>query len=208
MQWLVSRLCCFLYVLMTLFSSCCIDDATSFAPTCTATHSINIRRQQQKEGKLHPMRALNTKAEDTVVMTGDAISLSLFCGIQSIVDPFEPSVAALLGGDAVANYRLDALANPFVAVAVIVPCWVGAGILFSDAYVVGSMLRTNEESLKNVLQTFLFYIPCVTIALAGICLMQNDGHYGLISAPDFTFCAGAISVVGSWRFTLASTIGK
>ena len=100
------------------------------------------------------MRALNPKADDTIVMTGDAASLCLFSIVQNIVDPYEPSVASLLGQDAVTNYRLDVLANPIVASVVVVPCWLVAGLL-SDAYVVGSSLRTTEESLKNVLQTFL-----------------------------------------------------
>ena len=149
------------------------------------------------------MRALNPKADDTIVMTGDAASLCLFSIVQNIVDPYEPSVASLLGQDAVTNYRLDVLANPIVASVVVVPCWLVAGLL-SDAYVVGSSLRTTEESLKNVLQTFLLYIPCVTILLA---LLSKQGD-GTIAAPDFTFCAGAISIIGSWRYTLASTIGK
>eukprot|EP00588_Corethron_pennatum_P024564 CAMPEP_0194319648 /NCGR_PEP_ID=MMETSP0171-20130528/16085_1 /TAXON_ID=218684 /ORGANISM="Corethron pennatum, Strain L29A3" /LENGTH=174 /DNA_ID=CAMNT_0039076947 /DNA_START=41 /DNA_END=565 /DNA_ORIENTATION=- len=170
-----------------------IDDAASFTTN-------NVWRQKCK---IHQMSALSPKAEDTIVMTGDAASLCLFSVVQNIVDPFEPSVALLLGGDAVADYRLDVLANPLMASAVIASCWLLAG-LFSNAYVFGSSLRTTEESLKNVLSTYLLYIPCVTIVLA---LFSSQGD-GVIAAPDFTFCAGAISIIGSWRFTLASTIGR
>lgn len=185
---LVSRTC---VCILIMFRS--IDSAASFTAN-------NVGRQTCK---IHQMSALSPKAEDTIVITGDAASLCLFSVVQNIVDPFEPSVASLLGGDAVANYRLDVLANPLLASAVISSCWLVAG-LFSGAYVAGSSLRTTQESLKNVLGTYLIYIPCVTIALA---LLSKQGD-GVIAAPDFTFCAGAISVIGSWRFTLASTIGK
>jgi len=172
-----------------------IDDTVSFA--------IN-NGVCRGERKIHSMRAWNPKLEDTIVMAGDAASLGFFSIVQSIVDPFESLLATLLGGDAVADYSLDVLANPLVASVVVIPCWLVAGF-FSDAYIVGSSLRTAEESLKNALWTYLLYIPCVTIVLALFSAL-DDG--AVIASPDFTFCAGAISIVGSWRFTLATTLGK
>ena len=122
---------------------------------------------------------------------------------SSVVDPLEPSVGALLGDDHVAHYRLDALADPFVASAVVVPCWLLAGAL-ADAYAPGASLRTAEDALRSVLLSYAIYLPCVATAL--FLLGQLRG--AAVAAPDVTFCAGALSVVGSWRFTLANTIGR
>lgn len=194
---MVARLTSFCLFFVAVSRS--IDDTVSFP---LVNHDV-LRRKS----KIVSTQARSPKAEDTFLLAGDVVSLSFFGVVQSIVDPLEPSFASLFGGDAVADYRLDVLANPLVASAVVVPCWLVAGLFFSDAYVTGASARTVEESLANVLRTYLWYLPCVTIALA---LSSCARHNGVptIAAPDFTFCAGAISIVGSWRFTLASTIGR
>ena len=178
-----------------------IDSAVSFV------WSKNGRRSNGHYRSLIQLRKMNMspQMEDRLVLAGDAASLGLFSVVQSIVDPYEPSVAVLLGDDAVANYRLDLLANPLVASVVVIPCWLVAG-LFSEAYSANASLRTTEESLQNVLRTYALYLPCVTTALFLLSEILNGTN--MIAAPDFTFCAGAISVIGSWRFTLANTIGK
>jgi len=180
----------------------------------TAVASFVVTPNVRQRSKVHSTLALpmmTPKTDDVIVMAGDAASLCFFSVVQNIVDPYEAPLESLLGGDVVADYRLNVLANPLLASAVVVSCWLTAGA-FSDAYATGSSLRTAQDSLINVLRTFVLYIPCVTLVLALLSggLLGNDGvtTTAMIAAPDFTFCAGATSIVGSWRFTLAATIGK
>ena len=163
-----------------------------------------LRRSNASENSVLRL-GMTAKENDKLLWTGDAASLGLFSVVQSIVDPYEPSVGALLGDDNVANYRLDVLANPLLAAGVVIPCWLLAGKLV-NAYAVGSSLQTLEDSLGSVLKTYALYLPCVTITLLLVGLATNGTTQ--IAAPDFTFCAGVISIIGSWRFTLANTIGK
>mmetsp|Transcript_20534 Transcript_20534/g.48336 ORF Transcript_20534/g.48336 Transcript_20534/m.48336 type:complete len:193 (+) Transcript_20534:224-802(+) len=176
---------------------CSIDTAVSFVGNRGGYASRAKLRSTQAR------RMISPRTEDRLVLTGDAASLGFFGLVQSIVDPFEPSLSVALGEDAVADYRLDLLADPLVASAVVVPCWLLAGI-GSEAYTVGASLRTAEESLRNAVRTYALYLPCV----AAVLFLASTLNGTTVAAPDFTFCAGAISVVGSWRFTLANTIGR
>jgi len=145
-----------------------------------------------------------SKVEDKLVIIGDAASLCLFSFIQTAVDQFEPIIAGQLGLGAlvVPDYELQVLSNPFVASSVVVSSWLISG-LFTEAYITGASIRKMEETLWSVLKTFLLYIPCVTLILA----IYSNG-FDRITAPDFSFCAGILSIIGTWRFTLAYTIGR
>lgn len=185
------RCWCLVLLLLSLLS---IENVSSFS---SFINNLSSRHIVKENDKLVRMSAqFEPRAEDAVVMTGDAVSICLFSVIQSTVDQFEPSATALIDG-----YRLQLLANPFVACSVVVPCWILAG-LFTDAFTIGASLRTKEEALLSLLQTFVWYLPSVTIILQ---LISDNDH---IAAPDFSFCVGVLSILASWRFTLATTVGK
>lgn len=166
----------------------CVRPAAGFSPRQVPPRARTWSRQRPT--------CASGSVEDPLVLMGDASALCLYSVIQAAVDQLEPA-AESLGGDLVADYRLQALANPTVGSVVLIVSWILAGLL-SGAYRAGARSRTVDETFTNLVQTFAIYLPIV-----GVALVATSGG-PQVAAPDLTFCLGAVSIIASWRVVLAS----